>query len=108
MTHSLHISLPLTLIEAYHNKDLIVVDVRTPTEFIHGHIGQAVNLPFDQFNLFIDEIKQWNKPVITCSANGIRALKAAKILRQHDIEAINGDRWQNLQALISEEKTSTI
>ncbi|MEM9920287.1 MAG: rhodanese-like domain-containing protein [Bacteroidota bacterium] len=100
MRSNFHLSLPTPVIEAYRNKELVIVDVRTSLEFIHGHIENACNLPFDELPLFIDEIKAWDKPIITCSAEGFRAERAADFLRSHLIDALDGGKWRDLNELI--------
>ena len=90
------------MIEAYHNKELVVIDVRTSLEFIHGHIENACNLPLEELNLFIEEIKNWQRPVITCSANGYRSEVAYRMLQSHKVKALDGGNWQDLQELLKE------
>lgn len=36
------------------------------------------------------EIKNWNKPVITCCASGMRNASAAGILKSNGVEVMNG------------------
>ncbi len=83
-------------IEEYLEKGAIVIDVRTVEEFNDGHVQGAKNIPLDTITSEIDNIKNIGKPVITCCRSGARSGNAADILKQFDIDAINGGPWQNV------------
>lgn len=46
----------------------ILIDVRTKEEFVAGHIPEAVNIPYEELQNRIEEIKQ-----LTCSQKGGRS-----------------------------------
>jgi phage shock protein E len=75
----------------------IIVDVRTPGEFAQGHIKGAVNIPLDMIRSRVSELKQKNKPVITCCRSGARSGSAKSILTDAGIECYNGGAWDSLQ-----------
>ncbi len=73
----------------------ILLDVRTIHEFTGAHIPNSVNMPLEDLSLFIEEIKEWNRPVVTCSVYGQRSQIAKEILRSKGIEAHNGGCWED-------------
>ena len=83
-------------IEEYLEKNAIVIDVRTEMEFMEGHVSGSKNIPLDRISSFIEEIKKYDKPVITCCRSGARSGSAANTLKQNGIDAINGGPWQNV------------
>ncbi|PVW17137.1 rhodanese-like domain-containing protein [Marixanthomonas spongiae] len=84
-------------IQDFKKRDAVILDVRTKPEFDAGAISGSVHIPLNEIPSKIIEIKQWNKPVITCCASGVRSGSAAKTLNNNDIEAINGGGWRSLQ-----------
>lgn len=84
-------------IKNFVNKGAIIIDVRTPSEYNHGAIKGSKNMPLQTIDSKINEIKRLNKPIITCCASGMRSGRAASILKNHGIEAINGGGWASLK-----------
>jgi phage shock protein E len=87
-------------IQEFIAKGAIIIDVRSPGEFAGGHIKGSRNIPLNEISTKIDEIKNQNKPVITCCASGMRSSQATSILKQNGIDALNGGGWQSLQSKI--------
>lgn len=85
-------------LQEFIEKDAIILDVRTKVEFAGGAIKGSKNIPVQQLPQRLSEVKKWNKPVIACCASGMRSSKAASILNQNGIEAINGGGWSSLQS----------
>lgn len=85
-------------IQEFVTKGAIIIDVRSPGEFSGGHIKGSKNIPLNEINAKINEIKKLNKPVIACCASGMRSSQATSILKQNGIDAINGGGWQSLQS----------
>jgi hydroxyacylglutathione hydrolase len=60
---------------------LSIVDVRTPAEFLAGHVEGAVNIPADQLATRHAELDA-SKPIVTvCNHGGSRSRNAAEQLR---------------------------
>jgi|JI8StandDraft_2_1071088.scaffolds.fasta_scaffold180116_2 rhodanese-related sulfurtransferase len=78
----------------------IILDVRTPREFQSGHIKGSKNIPVEQVKSKLQEIKKWNKPVITVCRSGNRSGVAKSILLSGGVEAVNGGPWNVLQQQI--------
>jgi rhodanese-related sulfurtransferase len=79
----------------------IIVDVRTPSEYLSGHIKGSVNIPLDNFKSGIGKLKK-GKAVITCCASGMRSAAAKNLLSNSGFtEVYNGGGWMSLQRKIS-------
>ena len=74
----------------YIEKGAIYLDVRTEKEFNTNHIKTAINIPLQELNYRVDEIKKTNKPIIVYCASGMRSANATSFLKQNGIDAING------------------
>lgn len=83
-------------IAEFIKNDAIIIDVRTIGEFQNGHIKGSKNIPLNTIENKINEIKKLKKPIITCCASGMRSAQAASILKQNDIEVLNGGGWNSL------------
>jgi hypothetical protein len=86
------------MIREFVAKGAIILDVRTPEEFAGGHIPNSKNIPLQRITTEIATIKKWNKPVITCCRSGMRSAQAATVLKQNNIEVINGGGWNSLES----------
>ncbi|THF51285.1 rhodanese-like domain-containing protein [Flavobacterium supellecticarium] len=86
------------MIQEFVAKGAIILDVRTPEEFAGGHIPNSRNIPLQRIASEITTIKKWNKPVITCCRSGMRSAQAATVLKQNNIEVINGGGWNSLES----------
>ena len=74
----------------------IIIDVRTKGEFNSGHIKGSINIPLDEIKTKVAELKNKNKPVITCCRSGNRSGMAKSILENAGIECYNGGAWNVL------------
>lgn len=83
-------------IKEFQARDAVVLDVRSKAEYEAGAIPGSTHIPLQQVATRLPEIKNWNKPVITCCASGVRSGSAAALLRKNGIETINGGGWSSL------------
>lgn len=58
----------------------IILDVRTPNEFKSGHIKNAINIPVDQLNAKLKQLKDKDQCVICYCASGMRSGMAKRML----------------------------
>ncbi len=73
-----------------------VVDVRTPAEFLQGHVPGSVNIPLDQFQLRMAEIDP-ARPVLLCCASGGRSGMAKQMLEREGYTQVhNAGPWTRL------------
>lgn len=75
----------------------VIVDVRTAQEYKQGHIQSSKNIPLNEIKLKLEQIRKWNKPVITVCRSGNRSSMAKGILKAAGIEVYNGGAWTNLK-----------
>lgn len=83
-------------IEDFNSRGAIIIDVRSKGEYESGAIPGSKNIPLQNISSKINEIKKWDKPVITCCASGMRSASAAGILKSNGVEAMNGGGWFSL------------
>ena len=69
-----------------------VVDVRTPSEFMGGHVNGSVNIPLQEIPARLAEFKKMEN-IVLCCASGNRSGQAAAYLKQNGIECENGGSW---------------
>jgi phage shock protein E len=77
-----------------------IIDVRMAGEFKTGHISGSVNIPLEVIENKVEQIKHYNKPVITCCVSGMRSGVATRKLRKAGIEAINGGSWYGVKMVV--------
>ena len=69
-------------------KDVILLDTRTPFEFMRGHAGGFINIPLDDLRERLGELERDKKIYVMCQS-GLRSYLATRILMQNDFEAYN-------------------
>ena len=70
-----------------------IVDVRTPGEFMGGNVPGSINIPLQEIDKRLHEIKDLKAPVVLCCASGGRSGQAHGYLSQKGIECVNGGSW---------------
>jgi len=84
-----------TLLQSRETK---IVDVRTPNEFVGGHIEGSINIPLQVLPQHINDIRAMGQ-VVLCCASGGRSAIATDFLKANGIFCINGGSWQNVYKL---------
>lgn len=74
-----------------------IVDVRTPTEFLHGHIKGARNIPFEKIDDWIQIILDWDCPVLVCADWECVSRRAFEKLVAKGVHAVDGGNWIRLE-----------
>lgn len=87
-----------TLAERINAKNATFVDVRTPEEFANGTVEGAINIPLEQLEKQLNQLKGKENIVLFCR-RGIRAGKAQDILKKNGIAAVNGKTAAHIQSL---------
>jgi len=77
------------------SESTVIVDVRTPQEFMGGHVAGSINIPLDEIPVRIDELKKMAH-IVLCCASGGRSGQATMYLKQNGIDCINGGSWTNV------------
>jgi rhodanese-related sulfurtransferase len=76
----------------------VIIDVRSKGEFAGGHIKKAINIPLDQLQNQLQQLKDKHQPIITCCASGMRSASAKSLLLSRGFTKVfNGGGWSSLQ-----------
>jgi phage shock protein E len=70
-----------------------IVDVRTPAEFMGGHVEGSINIPLQELVERVDEVNALQQPIILCCASGNRSGQATQYLQSIGIDCSNGGSW---------------
>jgi len=87
----------MSLIEKINNAETTIVDVRTPGEFVGGHVADSVNIPLNEVVSRIEELKTM-QPLVLCCASGGRSGQAADYLSEQGLDVVNGGGWKIVDA----------
>ena len=68
-------------------KDALIIDVRSKSEFASGHISSAINIPLEQVELELEGLKTHPQLVVYCRS-GNRSAHAKKILLDNGINNV--------------------
>lgn len=79
-----------------------IVDVRTPEEFMGGHVAGSINIPLQELNTRMNELKALQAPLILCCASGGRSGMATQLLTQHGIQCGNAGSWMDVNYLCTQ------
>ncbi len=80
------------LIKSEHT---VIVDVRSPEEFMGGHVAGSINIPLNEITQHLEELKKM-KSIVLCCASGGRSGQATMFLKQNGIECSNGGSWTDV------------
>jgi len=76
----------------------LVLDVRTPGEFVRAHASGSRNIPLDRLAGQLKGLDR-SKPILVCCASGARSAAAKAILDKAGFARVgNAGPWQRLQA----------
>lgn len=73
-----------------------IVDVRTPDEFRRGNVAGSVNIPLQELDNRLAEVKSLKTPLVLCCASGNRSGMAMHVLTHKGIECYNGGSWMDV------------
>lgn len=89
------------VIKAIKNGQARIIDVRTPTEYMGGHVVNSENIPLNKIPDKINELLHENRPLVFCCASGNRSGQAIAFLKANGVvNAINGGSWLDVNSLI--------
>lgn len=84
-----------------------IIDVRTPAEFQGGHVAGSINIPLQEVQARLEEIKAMQQPIILCCASGARSGSAASFLKSVGVNCENGGGWMEVNYSIQLENAKT-
>ena len=73
-----------------------ILDVRSPEEFRGGNVSGSINIPLNEIQQRINEIKSLPQPIILCCASGGRSGRATSYLNNLGINCQNGGCWMEV------------
>ena len=78
-----------------------IVDVRSPGEFMGGHVTGSVNIPLIEVPYRMEELKKLKVPLILCCASGNRSGQVENYLASNGVTCVNGGSWMTVNYLKS-------
>lgn len=79
----------------------IIIDVRTPGEYMGGHVAGSINIPLNELPERIAELKKMSQPLLLCCASGMRSSQATRFLTEQGVRCVNGGSWMDVNYLIN-------
>jgi len=80
---------PLLAVAKMNDSDTLVIDVREPSEFIHNHIENSINMPLGKLSEDLSKIADHKtKPVLIACKTGTRSASAGKLLTKAGFEQV--------------------
>lgn len=76
------------IIEKAVAENAVIIDVRSRSRFIHGHIPMAMNIPLEELEKGRARIPA-NRTLIVYCEQGSNSIRAARILAEHGYRVIN-------------------
>ena len=73
-----------------------VIDVRRPDEFNKGHAKGSINIPLQEMENRLDEIRSLSEPLVVVCGGGTRHVKAYELLKVNGIESEKGGGWKKV------------
>lgn len=77
----------------------VVIDVRTPEEYLGGHVAGSINIPLHEIPQNLEKIKKMEQPLILCCASGGRSSQATAFLRSNGVDCSNGGSWLDVNCM---------
>jgi len=73
-----------------------IIDVRSPMEFKEGNVEGSINIPLNEIQNRLAEIKGMKAPFVLCCASGGRSGMAQQLLSREGLECYNGGSWYDV------------
>jgi rhodanese-related sulfurtransferase len=72
-----------------NRENAVVIDVRTPEEFVTGHVPESINIPREKLKERLAEIEKFkDRPIILNCASGVRSGGACGELKRLGFENV--------------------
>ncbi len=81
--------------------EFTVIDVRTRGEFAGGNVAGSINIPLDEIQGKVEEIKAMKQPIVLCCVSGNRSGQATYFLQAQGIDCENGGSWLDVNYQLS-------
>lgn len=90
----------MSIAQIIKEKQGTIIDVRTREEFSGGHVVGSVNIPLQELQLRMDELKSLKQPFVLCCASGGRSGIATQLLSQIGMDCYNAGSWFTVNGLV--------
>ncbi len=88
----------MNLQDLINSKEVSIVDVRSPLEFQAGNVSGSINIPLNEVEAKIEDLRKM-QPMVLCCASGGRSGQACDYLEaQGFTEVYNGGGWIKVNA----------
>jgi len=88
----------MNLQDLINSKEVSIVDVRSPLEFQAGNVIGSINIPLNEVEAKIEDLRKM-QPMVLCCASGGRSGQACDYLEaQGFTEVYNGGGWITVNA----------
>ncbi|MDO5654859.1 MAG: rhodanese-like domain-containing protein [Flavobacteriaceae bacterium] len=77
-----------------------ILDVRSIGEYAEGRVESSINIPLDQIQERLDEIKSLAQPIVLCCQSGGRSGVATEFLTKEGVNCFNGGGWEQVDQAI--------
>jgi rhodanese-related sulfurtransferase len=82
-----------------------LVDMRSYTEFMGGHVVGSINIALNEIPERIEEIKKLQMPLILCCASGNRSRQVQYFLSYQQIKCHKNGSWLSVNYYKSKQTT---
>lgn len=82
-------------------KDAQIIDVRTPDEYMGGHVNGSKNIPLNEIPDKISAFREMKGPLVLCCLSGGRSGQAVQFLQANGIECYNGGGWTDVNYIVN-------
>lgn len=79
-----------------------ILDVRTVGEYMGGNVVGSKNIPLQEIEDRLAEIKLLKTPLVLCCASGGRSAMATQFLASAGIECYDGGSWVSVNYHLSQ------
>ncbi len=78
-----------------------IIDVRTPDEFMGGHVAGSTNIPLNEVPERVSEFQEMGGPLVLCCLSGGRSGQATGYLQLQGVECYNGGSWMDVNFTVN-------
>ena len=88
----------MNLQELINSPEVSIVDVRTPEEFAGGNIPGSLNIPLNEVEARIEELRNMQPLVLCCLSGGRSGQTTDYLLSKAFTDVTNGGGWAMVNA----------
>lgn len=78
-----------------------IVDVRTESEYVSGHVVGSINIPLSAVADHVDDFRDMAKPLILICRSGNRSGSATTFLKSKGVQDVmNGGAWTTVKKVL--------